>query len=60
MWLLKFIMRRFGYFHIGRRWCRAGDKVPFYSELLGHVLATVDSKGGLYVCSTTDFPNDEE
>ncbi len=60
MWLLKFIMRQFGYFRIGGEWHRAGDKVKFRSELLGSGLAMVDRKGGLYVCSRTTLPGDED
>jgi hypothetical protein len=60
MWLMKFIMRRLGYFRIGSGWYRTGDKVLFRTKVLGCVLATVDSKGELYVCSETTLPEDED
>lgn len=53
-----YIMRKFGYFNINKKWYKAGDKVQFHSQLLGDVIATIDKKGGLFIISTTNIPKE--
>jgi hypothetical protein len=55
MWILAFVMRQFGYFRIGSRWLKSGDRVVFTHKDGRKELATVDRLGGLYIIVTTDF-----
>jgi hypothetical protein len=53
--LLNFIMRRFGYFRIGNRWCRRGDQVVCTLSDGRKKLATVNGRGKLYVTVVTEL-----